>query len=346
MRAARLHGAEDLRIDQVDAPALAADEVRVQVAAGGICGSDLSYYHKGRVGDFALRQPLILGHEVAGEIVELGSHVDRLEIGMRVAIDPSRPCLTCPACRSGRSNLCRQMRFYGSAAVMPHIQGAFSDTVIARADQCHGLSPQLSWSMAALAEPLAVALHGIRRAGEVLGQNLLICGAGPIGCLLALAARKAGADHITITDLEDEPLAVARRLGVDETINVAHQGDRLEAYGANKGWFDLGLEATGAPTALASLLKAVRPGGRVVQIGMMPPGEIGVAANMLMAQEIDYVGAFRFHREFTDAVRALNDGRIDPTPIMSAELPLDRADDAFRLASDRRRAIKVHLRFS
>ena len=203
MLAAVLHGAKDLKLEPVEERPLAADEVRLAFRAGGICGSDLSYYFKGRVGDFALQEPLVLGHEVAGEIVETGAAVTGLKPGDRVAIDPSRPCLTCDYCRCGRGNLCRHMRFFGSAAIFPHVQGAFSEHVVARADQCHVIPDTMPWRVAACAEPLAVCLHAIERAGEILGRSVVIAGAGPIGCLMALAARAKGAGHVTVTDLVD-----------------------------------------------------------------------------------------------------------------------------------------------
>ncbi|MDJ1160119.1 L-idonate 5-dehydrogenase [Chelatococcus sp. SYSU_G07232] len=345
MRAAVLHAARDLRIETVAEAAPGAGEVKLRIGAGGICGSDLSYYFKGRVGDFSLREPLILGHEVAGEIECVGTRVDGLAPGDRVAINPSRPCRSCDYCRTGRSNLCRHMRFFGSAAIFPHVQGAFSETVVARADQCAKVPPTMPMRVAASAEPLAVAVHAARRAGDLLGRRVLIAGAGPIGMLCALVARRAGAAFIAITDLVDEPLAVARACGVDEGINVAGEPERLARYEVDKGFFDVAFEATGAPSALASLFRVVRPGGRIVQLGMMPPGEVPVPVNQLMAREIDLVGAFRFHEEFATAVDLLAKGLVDVGPILSAELPVSRADEAFALAADRRRSLKVHLHF-
>ena len=345
MRAAVIHAAKDLRLDEREAPTAGPGEVLVRFGAGGICGSDLSYWGKGRVGDFALKEPLVLGHEISGEVIALGDGVSSIAVGQRVAVNPSRPCLHCDYCRAGRGNLCRNMRFFGSAAIFPHVQGAFSETFICRADQAVPVPATMSFAKAALAEPLAVALHGVRRAGELLGKRVVIAGAGPIGMLVALAVRRAGASFIAITDLVDQPLALALVSGVDEAINVGTHPEKLAAYEADKGFFDVALEATGSPQALSSLFKVVRPGGRVVQLGMMPPGEIPVPANMLMAREIDFVGAFRFAEEFYTAVDWLARDLIDVAPVMSAELPMDRLNDAFEIAADRKRAIKVHLHF-
>lgn len=344
MRALQIHAARDLRLAEVAPRPIAADEVRIAVKSGGICGSDLSYYFKGRVGDFALQEPMILGHEVAGEVVEIGGDVEDLSIGTTVAVNPSRPCLACRDCLSGRSNLCREMLFYGSAARMPHVQGAFSDLAVARADQCHPIPPTIPPSLAAMAEPLAVALHAVKRAGDLLGRRVLIAGAGPIGLLVALAARQAGAGEVSIFDLAKPPLEKAREIGVDQTYRVGG-ADLLKPFEANKGVFDITFEATGALPALASLLRVTRPGGRVVQIGMLPPGDVSVAANLLMAQEIDYLGSFRFHEEYAMAVQFLATGKINIAPLITGEFALDDADAAFEAAADRERSIKVQLRF-
>ncbi len=345
MRALQIFGAKDLRLADVAMRPLGDDEVRVAVKSGGICGSDLAYYFKGRVGDFALQEPMTLGHEVAGEIVETGPGAGPLAIGDAVAVNPSRPCLACADCLSGRSNLCRDVLFYGSAARMPHVQGAFSDLAVARADQCHVIPASMSPSIAAMAEPLAVALHAVKRAGDVLGRDVLIAGAGPIGLLIALAAKQAGAGRVSIFDLADPPLGKALEIGVDRAYRVGGADDPLKPFEANKGVFDLAFEATGALPALASLLRVTRPGGRVVQIGMLPPGEVAVAANLLMTQEIDYLGSFRFHEEYAMAVHFLTAGKIDVAPLITAEFALDEAVAAFETAADRERAIKVQLRF-
>lgn len=345
MKAVTIHGPKDLRIDERPEVEPGSDEVRIAFGAGGICGSDMSYWAKGGVGDFMLREPLVLGHEISGTIERIGASVTGIKVGDRVAVDPSRPCLSCDYCREGRSNLCRNMRFFGSAAIFPHVQGAFSESFICRADQCVVVPGEMSFRKAAMAEPLAVSLHAVRRAGELLGKNVLITGSGPIGMLCALAARQAGAATITMTDLIDEPLELARSMGIDETINVATDPERLTRYEAGKGHFDIGLEATGAPQALDGLLKVMRPGSRIVQVGMMPSGQTAMALNVLMSREIDYVGAFRFSAEFRLAVDMLVHDRIDITPLLSAELPASRATEAFELAVDRRRSIKVHLHF-
>ncbi len=348
MLAAVLHGAHDLRVEHRDERDLLPGEARVRVAAGGICGSDLSYFNKGGVGDFRVREPLTLGHEVSGTVAELAPSPDwplpaGLAVGARVAINPSRPCLHCRYCRAGRSNLCRNMRFLGSAALSPHVQGGFSEHVVVRADQCVPVPDDMAFRVAACAEPLAVALHAASRAGSLVGRQVLIAGAGPIGLLCLAAARHAGAAGVTITDLFDQPLEIARRMGASEAINVRSEPDRLERAAQAAGGFDVAMEATGAAASVAALPALVCPGGRIVQLGMLPPGGVPLPVNLLMAREIDLVGSFRFHDSFAVAVEALASARIDVAPILSASFALADANEAFVLAGDRSRAIKVHL---
>ncbi len=353
MLAAVLHGAHDLRVEQRDERPLLPGEARVRVAAGGICGSDLSYFNKGGVGDFRVREPLTLGHEVSGTVAELAPPADwppseslgpaAVSVGTRVAINPSRPCLHCHYCRAGRGNLCRNMRFLGSAALTPHVQGAFSEHVVVRADQCVPVPAEMDFRIAACAEPLAVALHAVSRAGTMAGRQVLVAGAGPIGLLCLAAALHAGAACVTITDLFDRPLEIARRMGAGDAVNVRNDPDGLERAARAAGGFDVAFEATGAAASVAGMPSLMCPGGRIVQLGMLPPGTVPLPVNLLMAREIDLVGSFRFHDAFGVAVDALARGRIDVSPILSAPLPLADATEAFALAGDRNRAIKVHL---
>jgi L-idonate 5-dehydrogenase len=203
MRVCVLHAARDLRLEERSAVPLADDQVRLRFGAGGICGSDLHYYFDGRVGDFAVREPLILGHEVAGEVVETGAAVSRVKVGDRVAVNPSLPCWRCRACQAGRTNLCARMTFYGSAAVMPHVQGAFQEQLIAHESQCFVVPPSIPFAIAAMAEPLAVCLHAVQRAGALPGAHVLITGSGPIGALTCLAAAADREHHMKVQLLFD-----------------------------------------------------------------------------------------------------------------------------------------------
>lgn len=344
MLAARVHGKKDLRIEEVADRPLASDEVRVAVAYGGICGSDMHYFHRGAVGDFAVREPMTLGHEISGTVVEWGDGVTGLKTGQKAALDPSRPCLHCRACREGRMNLCANMFFLGSAGRFPHVQGGFSQHLVLRADQIIPVPDDADLLKLSVAEPLSVGLHAAVRAGNLLGQRVIVTGSGPIGLLTARSAKLAGAAEVVCTDVEDAPLAVAREhMGATGTVNVAANPEALVAYEADNGYFDVAFEASGAPSALASLFKVVRKGGRIVQVGMLPPGTAPVPVNALQAREIDFVGAFRANGEFRLAVDLIVSGEVDVSPILSGTYPLADAEAAFERAGDRSKVVKLHI---
>lgn len=344
MVAAICHGAKDLRIEPQPERALAPDEVLVSVSYGGICGSDLHYYHRGAVGDFALREPMVLGHEISGRVIEWGSAVTGLVAGQKAALNPSRACLTCRNCRQGRSNLCLDMRFLGSAGRFPHVQGGFAETLVLRADQIIPLPEDADLLAVSVAEPLSVALHAVNRAGPLLGKRVIVTGSGPIGLLTARSAIAAGASFVVSTDVEDAALEVARvRFGVDAVVNVRTTPHGLNGFEDDVDGFDVAFEASGSPDALRSLFKVVRRGGRIVQLGMMPPGDHGVPVGPLQTREIDLVGAFRAHDEFDQAVEAIVSGRIDVSPILSGTYPLADAVTAFERAGDRSQVVKLHI---
>jgi L-idonate 5-dehydrogenase len=344
MLAAVCHGRKDLRIDRLEDRPLAADEVRVAVAYGGICGSDMHYYHRGAVGDFAVREPLVLGHEVSGTVLEWGADVRGLAHGQKAALDPSRPCRACRYCREGRSNLCTDMWFLGSAGRFPHSQGGFAQHLVLRQDQVLPVPADSDLLRLSVAEPLSVGLHAVNRAGPLLGKRVLVTGSGPIGLLTARAARLAGAVEVVSTDIEDAPLAVARtHMGATHAVNVAKDPQGLATYEAGGGHFDVAFEASGSPVALAMLFQVIRRGGRLVQVGMLPPGTTPLPINVLQSREIELVGAFRNNEEFRLAVELIVAGRVDVTPILSGTWPLAKAAEALELAGDRSKVVKLHL---
>ncbi|HXT06369.1 MAG TPA: L-idonate 5-dehydrogenase, partial [Roseiarcus sp.] len=334
---------KDLRIEERSEPALGPHDVSVRIAFGGVCGSDLHYYHHGGFGAVRLREPMILGHEIAGIVDTVGAQCERVKPGDRVAVSPSVPCNACRYCLEGKQNQCLDMRFYGSAMRFPHVQGAFRETLVCLETQAHRVAEGMSLQEAAMCEPLAVTLHATRRAGGLLGKRALISGSGPIGALCALSARRAGAAEIVVTDIADGALGFAERLGVERTLNVAREPSALDAYKADKGYFDVLFEASGAEAALRSGIEVVRPGGIIMQLGL--GGEMKLPINAITAKEIDLRGSFRFHEEFALAVELIGKGLIDVKPLISATVPFTDATAAFELATDRSRSMKVQLAF-
>jgi L-idonate 5-dehydrogenase len=343
MKAIVIHQARDLRIEQRETAEPGPSQVGIKIERGGICGSDLHYYRHGGFGTIVLQQPMVLGHEVAGTVTALGANVANLRIGQRVAISPSLPCGICSFCQKGQQNHCLDMRFYGSAMRMPHIQGAFQQQLVAELQQCHVIADGVSIEEAAFAEPFAVTLHAIVRAGSLAGKRVLVTGCGPIGILAIAAARLHGAREIIATDVTPFTLAMAERMGADRTVNVALEADAMNTFKANKGYFDVMIEASGNEAALRMGLECLLPRGVLLQLGL--GGDISIPQNMIVAKEIEMRGSFRFHEEFALAVDLINNKRVDLKPLLTDVLPFEDAVKAFDLALDRSRSMKVQLAF-
>ena len=338
----RIHGAKDLRLAD-DGPAeLGPTDVEMALGAGGICGSDLHYYQHGRVGAFVVREPLVPGHEVSGTVARIGAGVTRVALGDKVAINPSHACGQCDYCLGGRLNLCRNMRFLGSASVFPHVQGMFRERFVMGERQLTPIHEDISLGEIACAEPLSIGLHAVHRAGNLTGKTVLVTGGGTIGCMSVIAARLAGAASVVCCDIAERPLAMARSVGADATVRSDQLSDtELSATLADTA--DVCIEAAGSPAALATCLKAARRGARIVQVGTLPAEGVLFPANSIMARELDYVGAFRAAHAFDWAVQYLRTGKVDVRPLLSAQIPLSRSLEAFELASDRTRSTKVQV---
>jgi L-idonate 5-dehydrogenase len=343
MRALVIHAARDLRIEDRPDETLGLGQLRLRLATGGVCGSDLHYYNHGGFGTVRLKEPMILGHEVSAWVETLGPGVSGFEVGQLVAVSPSRPCGGCKFCLQGWPNQCLNMRFYGSAMPFPHIQGAFREVLVADASQCVDATG-LTAGEAAMAEPLAVTLHATTRAGTLLGKRVLVTGCGPIGALCILAARSAGAAEIVATDLSDFTLSLALKVGADRVINTATNPEALADYNADKGHFDVLYECTGVAAALAGGIAALRPRGVILQLGL--GGDMAIPIMAITAKELDLRGSFRFHAEFAMGVGLMQKGLVDVKPLITHTVGLAEADSAFRLASDRSQTMKAQIVFS
>lgn len=344
MKSIVIHAAKDLRVENKPFDeALDHGQVRLRVATGGVCGSDLHYYNHGGFGTVKLREPMVLGHEVSAHVEAVGEGVSGLVAGQLVAVSPSRPCWHCRYCLEGLPNECLNMRFYGSAMPFPHIQGAFREVLVADALQCVDATG-LTAGEAAMAEPLAVTLHATTRAGDMLGKRVLITGCGPIGVLSILAARRAGAAEIVATDLSDFTLSLAKDVGADTVLNTGSDPDALSRYTADKGYFDVHYECTGVASALASGIAALRPRGIVLQLGL--GGDMNVPMMAITTKELSLCGSFRFHSEFAIGVELMKKRLIDVRPLITHTVPIDDAESAFKLAADRSQSMKAQIAFS
>ncbi|KAB0681402.1 L-idonate 5-dehydrogenase [Aureimonas leprariae] len=338
-KAVTIFAPEDLRVVERPLGELDPARVRIRFGAGGICGSDMHYFRHARTGDFVVKEPLVLGHEIAGTVEAVGAKVEGLAPGTRVAVNPFRPCGHCPRCREGRANLCENVFFMGSASKNPHMQGGFATLFDTTPEQCVPVPDSLPIEAAALAEPLAVCLHAVKRGGDLAGRSVLVVGAGPIGLLTLVAAKLRGPARAAVVDLAAAPLAMAKALGADAAIDLSADPKGLETIEAP----DVVFEASGTAAGLASAIRTVRRGGTVVQIGNLPGGDIPSPMNAVMAKEIDLLGTFRFDAEFAKAVDLIASGKVDVMRIVTARRPLLDAPAAFRLALDRSQSVKVVL---
>ncbi|NVP57481.1 L-idonate 5-dehydrogenase [Mycoplana rhizolycopersici] len=344
MRAVVAHAAHDLRLEERPEEAAPGEgQVLVRVAAGGICGSDLHYFHNGGFGTVRLREPMILGHEASAVVAAVGKGVAGLTPGDLVAINPSLPCGQCEECRRGLRNHCNDMMFRGSAMRFPHAQGLFRETLVVPAGLLHPVGPGVDAGLAALAEPFAVCLHAVKQAGSLLGKTVLVSGCGPIGCLTVAAARLAGARHVIACDVVEAPLKFAERLGADEVVLVGADATGLAPYKAGKGGIDVAFDCSGHPAAVATAIECLRPRGALVAVGL--GGSMPFPLPSVVTKELAVFGSFRFDTEFGEAVDLIARGRVDLSPLISHTYPVDRAVEAFDLAGDRSQAMKVQIDF-
>jgi len=255
-----------------------------------------------------------------------------------VAVSPSHACGQCEYCREGREQLCRNMRFLGSASVFPHVQGMFAEYFVLGERQCYPVSGEVSLGELAFAEPLAVALHAVNRVGALIGKSVLVTGGGTIGCLTVIAARLGGATSVTVSDVLDRPLDTARAAGADRVLRADRDAELLAIP-----QFDVAFEASGSLAALKSCVASTKRGGTIVQVGTLPHEPLPFVVNEIMVKELDFKGAFRWGIEFNWAVQYLSSGRVDVRPLLSWQFPLQDAVHAFELAKDKSRSTKVQL---
>ncbi len=335
------HAEKDVRFESRDIEHHQ-DQVLVKVACGGICGSDIHYYQHGRAGMSVLKHPMVIGHEFVG-VIKKALAGSTLQPGQTVAVNPSCPCNHCDMCLSGHQNLCGSMRFMGSAQFNPHVNGGFSEYVVVKPEQCLPYDSRVPANVMAFSEPLAVSIHAVKMAGQLTGKRVLVIGAGPIGCLIVAAAKCAGASEVVASDLSPRCLELAAQMGAAAVMDPRDE-DKTAHYQQNKGYFDVVFEASGAPAAVASTVDFTRPAGTIVQVGM-GASPVSWPVSPMLVKEIRWVGSFRFIDEFATAVRWLEDGRVDPRPLISAEFPPQEIEDALITATDKSVSAKVLIRF-
>jgi L-iditol 2-dehydrogenase len=323
MRASVMTGVRSLQIVDRPVPTPGERQVLVEVAAVGVCGSDVHYYLHGRIGDFVVDEPMVLGHELSGRIAAVGAGVDPERIGQRVAVEPQHPCRRCTQCKAGRYNLCPHMEFYAT----PPVDGAFCRYVLIDDDMAHPVPETISDEAAALLEPLSVAIATMRKARVAPGTSILIAGAGPIGVICAQTARAFGAARIVVTDLVAERREKALQFGATETLDpTVVDVTAIEPV-------DAFVDATGVPAAVVSGIKAVGPAGHVVLVGM-GADEYALPVSHIANHEITVTGVFRYTDTWPAAIHLVASGAVDLDGMVTGRYDLEHVGEALDSDSD------------
>ncbi|XP_074599019.1 sorbitol dehydrogenase-like [Brevipalpus obovatus] len=335
-----LHKAGDLRIEKTPLPEKPGkNEVVLKTSKVGICGSDVSYWVKGYIGSFVVKEPMILGHETSAHVVAVGEGVTHLKPGDRVAIEPGVPCRYCVACREGAYNVCPTIFF----SATPPDHGTLTRYFKHAADFCYKLPDHVSDEEGALMEPLSVAIHACNRGNIKGGEVILICGAGPIGLMCLLTAKAFGVTNICITDINEARLEVAKNLGATTAVllkkDLTPEATKDQIVTGLGRMPDTVFECSGVEASLQLAINACKEGGIVVIIGM-GSNEVKLPIVTAACKELDIRGCFRYKHTWPKAVNLIASGRIDVKPIITHRFKLEQTIDAFEMAKGGE-AIKV-----
>jgi L-iditol 2-dehydrogenase len=331
MRAAVLREPGGVVIEERPIPRAGPGQVVIRVRAVGVCGSDTHYYEHGRIGRFVVEAPLVLGHEAAGEVTDLGAGVTRLAIGQRVSIEPGVPDLTCWQCLTGRYNLCPNMRFFGT----PPVDGAFAEYVVVHQAFAHPVPASVGDNAAALLEPLSVGIWACMKGRVTAGSRVLITGAGPIGLVSVAAALAFGATEVVVSDVNPVRLALAKELGATTVIDARETSvaDLHRPPGVL-------LECSGHPPAIGEAIRALDRAGRAVLVGM-GGDEILLPLSVIQERELELTGTFRYAGTWPRAIALIASGRIDLDRLVTGTYRLDQVQEALTAGRRDQRSVKV-----
>lgn len=326
MKAAIMNKPGDITLEELDIPEIKTDEVLVKIKHVGLCGSDLHYYQEGRIGDFVVEDPIILGHESAGEIVKVGRDVTKLEKGDLVALEPGIPCGECEFCKTGRYNLCADVEFMAT----PPYDGAFVEYVAYPENMCFKLMEGMDTVEGALIEPLAVGFHACNQADAQIGETAAILGSGTIGLTTLMTLLARGVKEVYVVDLIDLRLEKAEEIGAFKTINAKETDvvDKIMELTDNKG-VDMVFETAGSKVTVKQTVELVKRGGRIVSVGMAADPVIEFDFGKLQAKEASLYTVFRYRNIYAKAIKAVGTGVIDLKSIVTDRFGLSEIDKAF-----------------
>ena len=316
---------EHMEAHDAPMPVPGKDDVLIKVRSVGVCGSDLHYYSKGAIGDFVVDYPFVLGHEAAGIVEAVGENVKTLKVGDRVCMEPGVPCMKCTECLTGHYNLCRDVRFWAT----PPYDGCLSEYVTHPAAFTFKIPDNMSFTEGALVEPLAIGLHACNTGNVKLGQTVAILGAGCIGLVTLLSAKAYGATQIIVGDVIEKRLKKAEELGA-VTINTANEdlAERVMALTDGRG-ADVVIDCAGFSSTLDAAIRAAKPAGTVIIVGLGESRVNGVNTGMMSTKELTVKSIFRYRNLYPTAINAIADGRIDVNAIVSHRFKFEDSAEAF-----------------
>lgn len=340
MKAAILYKPGDVRIKKINVPKIDVDEVLVGVKAVGICGSDVHYFKHGRIGDFIVEKPLILGHESAGEIVEIGEGVKNWRIGERVAIEPGVPCRKCKFCKEGRYNLCKDMVFMAT----PPVDGAFTEYIAYPADFLFRLPDNLSYEEGAMMEPLSVGVYAAKRGNVEPGKIVAILGMGTIGLVSLQAARAFGASKIIVSDIVKLRLDFAKNFGADYALDAGDINIVEDIKKIAKKGVDVVIETAGAVTTCQQSISIVKRGGTIVLVGLVAENKFNLDVSNIIYKELDIKGVFRYVNMYQACIDLVTAKKVDVKAMISKYFTLDETLKALKYADENKaKSIKTMI---
>lgn len=341
MKALVLEEKGKLSLRDIDLPTtLGDDDVRIKIHTVGVCGSDVHYYTHGRIGPFVVNEPMVLGHEASGTVLEIGAKVRNVNVGDRVCMEPGIPNPTSRASKLGIYNVDPDVRFWAT----PPVHGCLTPEVIHPASFTYPLPDSVSFAEAAMVEPFAIGMQASVRARIQPGDVAVVSGAGPIGMMTALAALAGGCSMVLVTDFAQPKLDIISRYPGIETVNLKSQTAKSRIDELTAGWgADVVFECSGAAPAILDVANLARPGGTVVLVGM-PVDPVPVDIVSLQAKELRIETVFRYANIYDRAINLIASGKVDLTPLISATFPFDNSIAAFdRAVEGRPDDVKIQI---
>ncbi|GIP62314.1 butanediol dehydrogenase [Virgibacillus pantothenticus] len=348
MKAAVWYAKKDIRVENVDEPVVEAGEVKIKVEWAGICGSDLHEYVAGPItipteAPHPLTKgtaPVIMGHEFAGEVVEVGKNVTQVALGDRVTVEPMITCGKCKACRQGRYNLCEVIAAFG----MSGVGGGFSEYTVVSEDMVHKIPEHMSYELAALVEPTAVAMHAVKLSNLKVGDTVAVFGAGPIGLLTVQASFLAGAKKVFAIELSEERRKVATKLGA-VAISPAESDVAEEIMKQTAGdGADISFEATGVPVVLEQAVNSTKMGGEIV-IESLWESKPELDANSLVFKELNLIGSIGYRNIFPTVIDLIADGKLEVSDLVTKKIALDNiVEEGFESLLQEKSQVKILIK--